>query len=82
MSKAQLYSLHLICIVGKEKFPVLFLWGDKDKTVPLHCGQEALKYIPRAGVHRYVVNLWFVRVGSLQGFRTCSFHGTPRGGTR
>jgi len=39
--------------VGKEKFPVLFIWGDKDGTVPLHCGQEALKYIPRAELSIY-----------------------------
>jgi len=34
--------------VGQEKFPVMFIWGELDATVPLQCGKQALQYIPRA----------------------------------
>ena len=35
-------------LVGKEQFPVLFIWGEKDATVPVTCLAEAKQLIPRA----------------------------------
>ena len=34
--------------MGKENFPVLFIWGDLDKTVPQSCMVAAKQLVPRA----------------------------------
>ncbi len=34
--------------LGKLDIPVLLVWGEHDQTVPLACGEEILKMLPRA----------------------------------
>lgn len=37
--------------MGKEKFPVFFIWGETDSIVPLSCSTIAKSLIPRAEDH-------------------------------
>eukprot|EP01114_Cavostelium_apophysatum_P012699 TRINITY_DN2901_c0_g1_i2.p1 TRINITY_DN2901_c0_g1~~TRINITY_DN2901_c0_g1_i2.p1 ORF type:complete len:263 (-),score=6.98 TRINITY_DN2901_c0_g1_i2:53-841(-) len=34
--------------VGELKFPVLFIWGEEDRTIPIECLKEGQALIPRA----------------------------------